>query len=82
MSTTDTIDVSHTSEVSGASKFIFVAIAVAAACAIALFTRYEPAEASTIITRIMKIQTRSWTCTLSSVTASMMNEMSATPVTP
>ena len=48
----------------------------------ALLTRYEPAEASTIITRIMKIQTSSWTCTDGSFTASMMNEISATPVTP
>ncbi len=32
--------------------------------------------------RIMKIQTRSWTCTVGLLTASRMNEMSATPVTP
>ena len=48
----------------------------------ALLTRYDPAEASTIITRIMKIHTSSCTCTAGSLTASMMNEMSATPVTP
>ena len=32
--------------------------------------------------RIMKIQTSSWTCTVGLLTASRMNEMSATPVTP
>ena len=31
---------------------------------------------------LMKIQTRSWTCTVGSFTARMMKEMSATPVTP
>ena len=81
MSTTDTIDVSHTSDVSGASKFILTAVAYVLA-ATALFTRYEPADASTIITRIMKIQTRSCTWITWSDTASMMNVMSATPVTP
>ncbi len=32
--------------------------------------------------RMAKIQTRSWTCTTGSGTASRMNEISATPVTP
>ncbi len=36
----------------------------------------------TITTRIMKIQTSSWTCTVESGTASRMNVISATPVTP
>ena len=40
------------------------------------------AEATTIITRIMKIQTSNLTWMSGSWTASMMNEMSATPVTP
>ena len=35
-----------------------------------------------IMTRIMKIQTRSWTWTFGSVTASRMKLISATPVTP
>ena len=34
------------------------------------------------MTRIMKIQTSSCTCTVSFGTASRMNEISATPVTP
>ena len=67
--------------VSGASKFIFSTLPYLP-LAMALFTRYEPAEASTIITRIMKIHTSSWTWTAGSLTASMMNEISATPVTP
>ncbi len=78
---TETIEVIHTSQVSGASKFIFATPAYLAFW-MALLTRYDPAEASTIITRIMKIQTSSWTCTAGSFTASMMKEMSATPVTP
>ena len=36
----------------------------------------------TIITRIAKIQTRSWLCTSGSRTARTINEISATPVTP
>ena len=44
--------------------------------------KYESAEAMTIMMRIAKIQTSSWTCTAGSVTASRMNVMSATPVTP
>ena len=36
----------------------------------------------TIMTRIMKIHTSSCTCTVCSGTASMMNVISATPVTP
>src|SRR6185436_20836774 len=78
VSTTETIEVSHTSVVNGASKFIFAALAYFA-LAMALLTRYEPADASTIITRIMKIQTSSWTCVDGSLTASRMNEISATP---
>ena len=38
--------------------------------------------AMTPITRITKIQTSSCTWTVGSVTATRMNEMSATPVTP
>ena len=36
----------------------------------------------TIMTRIAKIQTSSWTCTSGWWTARRMNEISATPVTP
>jgi hypothetical protein len=32
--------------------------------------------------RIMKIQTSSWICVVGLLTASRMNEISATPVTP
>jgi hypothetical protein len=35
-----------------------------------------------IITRMAKIQTSSWTCTVGLATASRMKVMSATPVTP
>ena len=44
--------------------------------------KYETAEVITIRTRIAKIQTRSCTWTVGSVTASRMNVISATPVTP
>ena len=72
---------SHTSEVSGASKFIFGAVAYRAR-EIAAFRLNDRPLATTITMRIMKIQTSSWTCTCGSRTASRMNEMSATPVTP
>ena len=44
--------------------------------------RYDRPLAITIITRIMKIHTSSCTCTVASETATRMNEISATPVTP
>ena len=47
-----------------------------------LLIRNETPEATTIITRIMKIQTSSFTWISGSATASTMKEMSATPVTP
>jgi hypothetical protein len=43
---------------------------------------YEPPLAMIIMTRMTKIHTRSWTCVAPGFTASRMNEMSATPVTP
>ena len=52
MSTTETIDVSQTSEVSGASKFIFVGVRVTAPCAIASLIRYDAPLAMTIMMRI------------------------------
>ena len=52
------------------------------AFASASLTRYETPEAITITMRITKIQTSSWTCTTGLDTASRMNEISATPVTP
>src|SRR6266545_1408783 len=58
--TTETADVSHTSEVSGASKFIVSASAYFA-FATASFTQYETTDAMTIMMRIAKIQTSSWT---------------------
>ena len=50
--------------------------------AIASLMKYDAALAITIITRIEKIQTSSLPCTAGSFTASMMNVISATPVTP
>src|SRR5713226_5504538 len=78
---TDTKDVSHTSRVSGASKFMRVAPAYCARTQASLI-RYDAPLATIISTRIKKIQTRSCTCTAGSRTASRMNEMRATPVTP
>src|SRR5437867_8894335 len=77
----DTIDVSHTSEVSGASKFIRVAVPYFARARTSL-RRYDTPLATIISTRIVKIHTSSCTCTAGSFTASRMNEMRATPVTP
>ena len=45
-------------------------------------SRYDPPEATIITMRITKIQTSSCTWTVVSETASRMNEISATPVTP
>src|SRR5437773_6914833 len=78
---TDTNDVSHTSRVSGASKFMRATPAYWARTQASLI-RYDAPLATIMSTRIKKIQTRSWTCTAGSRTASRMNEMSATPVTP
>src|SRR5437867_4277818 len=78
---TETIDVSHTSEVSGASKFIRVAAPYLARANTSL-RRYDTPLATIMRTRIVKIHTRSCTCTAGSRTASKMNEMRATPVTP
>ncbi len=78
---TEMIDVSHTSRVSGASKFIFGAL-MYWALEIASFSRYEPPLVMIIITRMTKIHTSSCTCTAGARTATRMNEMRATPVTP
>src|SRR6059036_1376385 len=78
---TDTKDVSHTSRVKGASKFMRATPAYWARTQASLI-RYDAPLATIMSTRIKKIQTRSWTCTAGSRTASRMNEMSATPVTP
>jgi hypothetical protein len=48
----------------------------------AALIRYDRPLATTIMMRMTKIHTSSWTCTRGSVTATRMNEMSATPVTP
>src|SRR5262249_19037965 len=76
-----TIDVSHTRNVSGCSKFILSPSAERPSW-IASLMKYEMAEAITMTIRITKIQTRSSTCTFWFGTARRMNEMSATPVTP
>jgi hypothetical protein len=44
--------------------------------------KYDSAAAMIIMMRMAKIQTSSCTCTAGSVTASRMNVISATPVTP
>src|ERR1044072_2749153 len=80
VSTTERIDVSHTRYVSGASKFILSALPYFA-LARAPLIRYEMPLATTIMMRITKIQTSNCTCTDGSLTASTMNEISATPVT-
>src|SRR5262245_34652897 len=81
VSTTDTADVSHTRNVSGASKFIFAALAYRPPW-MASFSRYDRPLATIIMMRMTKIQTMSCTCTVALGTASRMKEMSATPVTP
>ena len=78
---TETNEVSHTSEVSGASKFIFSA-SLKRAEATASLTQYETTLATIIMMRMTKIQTRSCTWTFGSFTARRMKLISATPVTP
>ena len=56
----DTIEVTHTSCVSGFSKFILSALPTLP-FTIASLMRYEKAEATTITTRMAKIHTSSWT---------------------
>src|SRR5207245_7083710 len=75
---TETIDVSHTSEVSGASKFIRVALPYFARASVSL-RRYDTPLATIIRTRIVKLHTRSCPCTAGSVTANRMNAIRATP---
>ena len=83
---TETIEVSHTRNVRGASKFIFAPVYLP--FAIIALMRYEAAEAMTITTRMTKIHTRSVVCISmlgvpsAFLIARRMNEMSATPVTP
>src|SRR5262249_251788 len=72
VSTTETIDVSHTSEVSGASKFIWVAVPYFARAMVSL-RRYDTPLATIISTRIVQIHTRSCTCTAGSFTPTTMN---------
>src|SRR5678815_837226 len=78
---TESKDVSQTSEVSGASKFILSTLAYFARARASLM-KYEAAEVMIISTRMTKIQTSSWTWTVGFATASRMKVMSATPVTP
>ena len=81
MRTTETIEVSHTSVVSGSSKFIESALPNFPFAQASLM-KYEPTDATTIMMRIAKIQTSSWTWCVAFGTASRMKLMSATPVTP
>ena len=72
---------SHTGEVSGASKFIRAAWPYRD-FAIDSLMKYDRPLATIIMMRITKIQTSSCTCTVVFGTAFRMNAMSATPVTP
>src|SRR5262249_26475384 len=67
VSVIETNEVSQTRRVSGASKFMWSALAYWA-FDIASFTRYETPEATTMTMRIMKIQTSSWTCVVGLLT--------------
>src|SRR3954451_14680739 len=78
---TDTSEVNQTSVVSGASKFIFDTFWYFAFAIVSL-AKYDKPDAITIMMRITKIHTSSWTFTSGSFTASRMKEINATPVTP
>ena len=77
----ETMDVIHTSEVNGASKSISSEFAYLA-LAITPFRKYAPELEISMATRITKIHTSSCTCVVGSLTASKMNVIRATPVTP
>src|SRR5882672_8759396 len=62
VSAIETIEVIHTSQVSGCSKFIFSAWAYLPRW-IAALARYDPPEAMIIMIRMAKIQTSRFTCT-------------------
>src|SRR6195256_7025375 len=79
--TMETIEVSQTSEVRGASKFIMSEVPYFA-LAKASLAKYETALDTSIMMRMTKIQTRSWTCTRGSWTPKRMKVINATPVTP
>src|SRR5215475_2463905 len=81
VSATETIDVSQTRLVSGTSKFIRVALPYRAPAS-ASFTMYDAPLAKIMMMRITKIHTRSCTWTSCWGTATRMNAISATPVTP
>ncbi len=81
MSATETMEVSHTRVVRGVSKFMVDAPSYRC-FAQAAFSRYDAPLAMTPVTRMTKIHTSSWTWIVGLVTATRMNEMSATPVTP
>src|SRR5665647_418850 len=81
VSAIETPEVSHTRLESGRSKSISSESAHLA-LAITLLSWYDRNDAMTITARITKIHTRSWTCSAGWLTASRMNVMSATPVTP
>ena len=60
--TTETIEVSHTSSVSGVLEVHLVGVAVARLRDRLVDAGSETTDAMTITMRIAKIQTRSWTC--------------------
>ena len=80
VTTIDSIEQTHTRLVSGASKSI-LSLPVFCARATAPLTTYDTIEVMIISTRITKIHTRN-VALCSGITASAMNEISATPVTP
>src|SRR5215472_9579413 len=81
VSAMETNEVIHTSEVSGASKFMSSALPYFA-LAIKPLMKYAAALATSMMMRMTKIQTSNCTCTVELFTASKIKVMSATPVTP
>src|SRR3954470_11004101 len=81
VSASDANEVIQTSQVSGDSKLTLAALAITPFCTASLI-QYENALTTTITIRIAKIQTSSCTWTAGSLTATKMNEINATPVTP
>src|SRR5216683_1535187 len=77
----ETMEVIQTSEVRGASKFMWSELLYLPLANMS-FAKKETALDTSIMMRITKIQTSSCTCTVGSFTASRMKVIRATPVTP
>src|SRR6478609_8790461 len=81
VSASDASEVIQTNQVSGASKLTLAAFEITPFCTASLI-QYESTLTTTMVMRMAKIQTSSWTWVAGSLIATKMKLISATPVTP